>query len=1005
MADKRVKGNGRGRSIFQTIMLPFFFLIIAESLFLSGAFALSGVVGRLNQNARDILNKQVENRSSYLENYMVGTYADLALLADTVNAAAQRMLESGELSLDQLDRSSDVCAPLLQAVVNDVISTLYTQKVSGVYLIFNTQDLSGIEPGTVLERTGLYIRDLDPTSPPSYRYADLLLKRAPIGIVNSLNISTDSDWHPLFKFSVDDDAYYHYLFDAFQAAYDAAGVENITDYGFWNSTSFDRGGSNQPSVSYSIPLILDDGTVYGVLGVDLLTNYLFTMLPYGELFDDKQGSYILAVEEEFGVFEPAMISGTIQQRLSPGARLYLEKSAEGSGLVELDGKSYYVDVDYLNLYNSNTPFAGQRWALLGVVSEQLLYAFSHTVLTLLYLAVFLTFLVGAFSIFIISRKLSQPIKSLSQEVERAQMESMEIPQLSITGVTEIDNFSSAITKLSREVVDASTKFLQIMDMASVELAGFEIRRDTGSLFVTDNFFSLFEKNVPVRGLTTERFIEVLKEMDAALSHEHKDNNSVLYTVPLPAGRVRYVRIEVSESGERTIGLAEDVTAATWERMRIEHERDYDLLTGLYNRRAFYQAADELFRHARDKLGHAALLMMDLDNLKGINDNFGHDCGDQYIRQAGLCFAGNVPEGTLCARVSGDEFYVFFHGYQNRQAIRMALEKLSEAIRSSIFVLPNGSTCHISASGGVAWYPEDSTNFNELTRFADFAMYQVKQSTKGTMGDFDLGVYNRESFIMQNRREFKQLLVKESLAYHFQPIVDANSGRVYAYEALMRVNLPTLRSPDMVLQLARMEGRLGDIERLTWFKASEAYEDLLKKGLVADDALLFINSIASHCMERETALAFHDRFGYLQPRMVIEITEAEDLNLEATREKRDNPGSSGMFALDDYGSGYNSEKNLLDLSPQFIKVDISIIRGIDNDTNKQKLVTNIVGYAHERGMLIIAEGVETAGELEMVLRLGVDLLQGYYLARPAAVPSPINSAAYELIRRSSQKNGQ
>ena len=191
-----------------------------------------------------------------------------------------------------------------------------------------------------------------------------------------------------------------------------------------------------------------------------------------------------------------MISGTIQQRLSPGARLYLEKSVEGSGLVELDGKSYYVDVDYLNLYNSNTPFAGQRWALLGVVSEQLLYAFSHTVLTLLYLAVFLTFLVGAFSIFIISRKLSQPIKSLSQEVERAQMESMEIPQLSITGVTEIDNFSSAITKLSREVVDASTKFLQIMDMASVELAGFEIRRDTGSLFVTDNFFSLFEKKRP-----------------------------------------------------------------------------------------------------------------------------------------------------------------------------------------------------------------------------------------------------------------------------------------------------------------------------------------------------------------------------------------------------------------------------------------------------------------------------------------------------------------------------
>ncbi len=107
--------------------------------------------------------------------------------------------------------------------------------------------------------------------------------------------------------------------------------------------------------------------------------------------------------------------------------------------------------------------------------------------------------------------------------------------------------------------------------------------------------------------------------------------------------------------------------------------------------------------------------------------------------------------------------------------------------------------------------------------------------------------------------------------------------------------------------------------------------------------------------------------------------------------------SGMFALDDYGSGYNSEINLLELKPKFVKVDISIVRDVDKDINKQQIISNIVSYGHKRDMLIIAEGLETAAELEKVLELGVDLLQGYYLARPGETPAPISAEALEVIR--------
>ena len=132
-------------------------------------------------------------------------------------------------------------------------------------------------------------------------------------------------------------------------------------------------------------------------------------------------------------------------------------------------------------------------------------------------------------------------------------------------------------------------------------------------------------------------------------------------------------------------------------------------------------------------------------------------------------------------------------------------------------------------------------------------------------------------------------------------------------------------------------------------------------------------------------------------VVVEITEEEDLDLEMLHAKRNAKILSGLYALDDYGSGYSNESNIIALDPDFIKVDISIIRGIDSDPNKQEIMRNIVSYAHQRGMQIVAEGVETAEELRTSRALGADLFQGYFLSRPGAVPSMIAPAAKDILR--------
>ena len=201
---------------------------------------------------------------------------------------------------------------------------------------------------------------------------------------------------------------------------------------------------------------------------------------------------------------------------------------------------------------------------------------------------------------------------------------------------------------------------------------------------------------------------------------------------------------------------ENEEATALERRRIEHERDYDILTGLYNRQAFQRVCENLFAKP-ETLGHAALLMTDLDNLKTINDTYGHDWGDQYLRQTGRCLAASTPPGTLSARLSGDEFMLLLYGYDSREAVREELEKLRAALQDSASILPSGSELRISISGGVAWYPEDSTDFNTLKKYADFAMYQVKHSRKGEMKEFDIGMYNQEAYALQTRNEFEQML--------------------------------------------------------------------------------------------------------------------------------------------------------------------------------------------------------------------------------------------------------
>lgn len=724
-----------GRTVFHTAMQPLVMLILLQAAILLGSLYLSGIFSQVNSNERSILGKQVVNRANYLEIQMTQQWSDIAELAQSINRKTQAAIEQGAIRLDLLENDSKEASKLIGMICTDMIETMYRNKNSGIYVIFNTSSLDGnVEP-----KTGFHVRDFDPTVSATTQYSDLLLECAPISTVKAMNISTDTGWDTRYDFGT---AYGDYFRKPFMEAYRAMRKLEAVDYACWNSSA----QSSLPSgLTYSMPLMLEDGTLYGVLGVELLDDYVGDSLPYDELGFGTDGTYMLALFDK-GTNRATlkMVSG--KTRLRRGETIALTLGKDGSYAFEQDGKKIVTQMHRLTVYDMYAPFDSETWVLMGATTAQSLYAFSKRVSRMILLAIALMLIFDAAGSVLIARRLSKPIEKLSKEVDIARMNENGIPRLSITGIREIDHFAEAFAGLSREAINTSTRFLRMLDMASVDIAGCEFdtskEADVTPAFATDNFFPLLGVPNGDAGNVTLGQIKMLqsKMTNSILSVEKKGDSTLLHVRSLD-GKERYVRLKETQIESRTIVLAEDVTTSTLERLRIERERDYDLLTGLYNRRAFYRFAGRLFDRP-DKMKHAAVVMMDLDNLKRTNDTFGHEWGDRYIHEAAVCFLRNIPDGTLCARVSGDEFNILFCGYDSREAVQRAIDRLVSGIENSHFNLPDGQATRIHVSGGIAWYPEDGTELMELIKYADFAMYQMKRNEKGRFGVFDRTQYNQ-----------------------------------------------------------------------------------------------------------------------------------------------------------------------------------------------------------------------------------------------------------------------
>ena len=995
---------------FVKLMLPMTMLTVFQLMAFVLVFFLGGEFSYIKKYAYNIFTEKTENRKSYVENMLNQKTSLVYETAGEVNEIVAGILADENKSYEDISKDKELNKKIISDTAESLIYLLRRDMVNDAFIILDTGELYFREEKH--ELAGIYIRDIDETGNKTASNQDLLMQMGSSDIANELGIVLDFEWSSRIDISDNSDGDFDFYINTVENArkYPEIAAYNL---GYWSGFS-KISNSAAKSMKYTFPLISDDGTVYGVIGVGLMEKTILKNMPANDFLSEKACYIIGADFNGDNHYSVLTHSGPVFERL-------VDENTIISTDVKIEREIYDFNSDSsmetigniqeMNIYNSGSPYKHQKWALISIAEKASILNIYTKLIQILILSGLMSMFFSVVCAIFINRRMTAPVTRIIHTLNENN-KSNNIIQFESSNINEIDQLANAIIVLQINVKEYSSRVSKIISMADMGIGVFMYDCNAGTVFVGESLIKLFG----FRNLIPEDTVISFEEFKSYIGDVDKENivcsNSIFQlsnsneslntSVELldhnPKTKTsRWFKFTLTRGNNNVIGLVQDVTKSVIEKKKIEYERDYDITTGLLNRRAYYNKIDEMFSEP-EKLKTAAFVMWDLDNLKYVNDTYGHDFGDDYIKTAANIFKLFRDYNGVVARMSGDEFNIFLSGFDTKEQIWEIITEIREKLMNSYCILADGTHYKIRASGGVSWYPDDSKSYELLIKYADFAMYTIKHSTKGYIAEFDLSSYSKDSILITGVEEMNRIIDERSIKYAFHSIVNAKTGEIYGFEALMRPQSDVLKSPLEFIRIARTGAKLYEIERLTWLLGIESFKEQIRTGNIPENSKLFINSL-SNCIITEVDIELIEKeYKDILPNVVMEILESEKSNSEYTMFKQQLIAKwGGKIALDDFGSGYNNEYALITFNPNIIKIDRSIISGCDSDISRRSIVSNLIQLANTKGITVLAEGVETYSEMKTVIECGVDLLQGYYLNRPLFEPQPISPEIVKQIR--------
>jgi diguanylate cyclase (GGDEF)-like protein/PAS domain S-box-containing protein len=614
----------------------------------------------------------------------------------------------------------------------------------------------------------------------------------------------------------------------------------------------------------------------------------------------------------------------------------------------------------------------------------------------------------------------QPIKEGNQTIAVFYMESAhELPQLQRT-VAELDTVWSFSSLLIRQVIDMwrheeqaerfriaeqalwasetylnailrySPALISVKDLdGNVVLASEHFKQmalidETG--FVGKNVFDVYPKDVAQSMWEIDKATKTKQQTyEVELDLMHKDGSIHTYLIvkfPLRSkeNKVFGVCTIGTDISERK--LAEN--ALREQQSRLNYMAFHDSLTSLPNRSLFYDRIYHGLARARRAESKVALMLLDIDRFKNINDSLGHDAGDILLKAIAMRLNEGVRDMDTVARLGGDEFVVVLEGIHDMDDVVFVANKLLATLSRPLEI--SGHSISTTVSIGVSIFPEDGSDTDELLKNADIAMYKAKEAGKNNCQFYTKGMNATAVNYLLLENDLRRAVEQQQLVLYYQPQVDLRTGEMMGVEALVRWQHPDrgLVSPAHFIPLAEETGLIVPIGEWVLREACRQQKIWL-------DANKFVGKIAVNLSPRQ----FHQKNFPGKVEAILKETglEAKYLELEITEScAMEHAGETinqlnqlkqmGMFlAIDDFGTGYSSLAYLQRFPIQKLKIDRSFINDIHDDDNDAAIAKSIIGLAHNMQMRVVAEGVENEQQADWLRDKGCDQAQGFFYAKP------------------------
>lgn len=441
-----------------------------------------------------------------------------------------------------------------------------------------------------------------------------------------------------------------------------------------------------------------------------------------------------------------------------------------------------------------------------------------------------------------------------------------------------------------------------------------------------------------------------------------------------------------ESGKilNHIGSFIDISELKATQEKIRYIAHHDTLTSLPNRFSLHEKLGQALAFCKRKKMQLALMLIDLDRFKTINDTLGHQAGDELLVQVAKRLGGAVRESDIVARLGGDEFVIALPGINSPADAAHLADKIARDIAEPYLI--NGQEQRTSLSIGICLYPDDSIEIGDLLKNADVAMYHAKAKGRGNFQFFTEDMNIATTTRLRIESDLRLALSHGEFVLHYQPQLDLRRGCIVGVEALIRWHHPTrgMVSPAEFIPIAEESGMIGAIGDWVLEEACTQLRVWKERGIA--DIRMSINLSTSQFLDKTLPARIHELLGKngLSADLIdLEVTESMSMASpdESISVMRTLSGSGLTLSIDDFGTGYSSLAYLKLLPINTLKIDRSFVEDIESDPNDADICDVTVLLAHKLGLEVVAEGVETEAQLKFLLSIGCEKVQGYLISKP------------------------